>query len=96
MLVDPIVVTPTNWMIFQNDQHRRDIPTTSGISGKQSQQNWLSLLKAVVQNIRSNFPRFCVPPVPAPLLSAVKWIFVRLSLYDKSNQYPPLALVGVS
>ncbi len=94
MLVDPLL-TPTNWMVLQDDQHRSNEDQTTGISGEQSQTDWLSPLRVVVE-----FLKECkIPPalrwLTPPPLSTVNWIQERLTLYDRSKTFS-LALVEVS
>ena len=94
MLVDPLQ-TPTNWMVVNADQHRRDVPTAPGTTERQATNGWLSPLRAAAQLMRVLlFPRSHQPPAPVPLLTTV-WMIVRLALYDRDRQHP-LALVEVS
>lgn len=77
MLVDPLQ-TPTSWMSFNIDQHRISVPTTPGITGCQSDNSWLSLLKAVVELVKEwNFFELEIIP---PLLSAVIWILEKTGI----------------
>lgn len=82
MLVDPLQ-TPTSWMFFNDDQYRIPIVLTPGISGDQSDNSWLSLLKAVVEIVRKwNFFELEITP---PLLSAVLWILEKTGIAPPSR-----------
>ena len=93
MLVDPLSVdTPFDWTILQKDQHRRSLSLTPGLTGIQSYNDWISQVVKTVQSLIRVMFRIRRGMI-ASSLSAVNWIRVRLTLYDRRAWNSPLALV---
>lgn len=74
MIVDPLLpITPTSWFVMQDDQHRRSVQPTAGITGEQARSDWLSLLPVVVQRLVHYVCR-AGDLIVVPLLAVVIWI----------------------
>ena len=88
-LVDPIVVTPTGWLQTQAHVDRGPQAPIAAVTTSPPRQDWLTPLRLIVRLLR----RCCLARSPlllaVPLLAPVRWLRVRLTLYDRDIVFFP-------
>lgn len=86
MLVNPLQpLIPTDWLMLQGDQYRRQPETVPGLIGEQSRHDWLSQLVAAVQSLVRQLFRCWAEEIVSSLLG-VNW------LQEKTGVAPPRQL----
>ena len=88
MLVDPVLPlsVPMGWAVVQDDQHRRPIARTAGISGNTPLlTEWLNILTTVIIFVAKTFSRIVQSPIlPSPIMD---WIRERFVVHEGRRRF---------